>query len=191
MSYLYGDIILIHGDNAIAGAIKNLTDSFFSHAALCTEKNMVAEMLHDGFKYHSNRYWRGQQAYIVLRHKQLIYSPPPAAYAIRQKMRQVIEQYRQHPPRYDYFEILRLAVKLLKEKGQQMFRGGQYYFTEKELLEIGQRLICSAMVDTVYEKAGIDLFPGRIPRDVTPADLASLAREPGNVLEIIDTYIPL
>jgi uncharacterized protein YycO len=33
-------------------------------------------------------------------------------------------------------------------------------------------MICSQLVDDVFRSAGIELFPGRIPGDVTPGDLA-------------------
>lgn len=35
-------------------------------------------------------------------------------------------------------------------------------------------MICSQLVDEVYRRAGIDLFPDRINGDVTPGDLARL-----------------
>lgn len=35
-------------------------------------------------------------------------------------------------------------------------------------------MICSQLVDICYRRAGIELFPGRIPGDVVPGDLARL-----------------
>lgn len=35
-------------------------------------------------------------------------------------------------------------------------------------------MICSQLVDECYRRAGIELFPGRIPGDVAPGDLARL-----------------
>lgn len=35
-------------------------------------------------------------------------------------------------------------------------------------------MICSQLVDICYRRAGIELFPGRIPGDVAPGDLANL-----------------
>lgn len=35
-------------------------------------------------------------------------------------------------------------------------------------------MICSQLVDECYRRAGIELFPGRIPGDVAPGDLAKL-----------------
>jgi cell wall-associated NlpC family hydrolase len=35
-------------------------------------------------------------------------------------------------------------------------------------------MICSQLVDECYRQAGIELFPGRIPGDVAPGDLAKL-----------------
>jgi uncharacterized protein YycO len=35
-------------------------------------------------------------------------------------------------------------------------------------------LICSQLADLAYKRAGFELFPGRIPGDVTPGDIARL-----------------
>jgi cell wall-associated NlpC family hydrolase len=35
-------------------------------------------------------------------------------------------------------------------------------------------MICSQLVDECYRRAGIELFPGRLPGDVAPGDLAKL-----------------
>jgi cell wall-associated NlpC family hydrolase len=38
-------------------------------------------------------------------------------------------------------------------------------------------LICSQLVVLAYERAGVDLFPGTFPGDVTPGDLYKLLKE--------------
>jgi len=38
-------------------------------------------------------------------------------------------------------------------------------------------LICSQLVELVYERAGVDLLPGTFPGDVTPGDLYRLLKE--------------
>ncbi|MFZ5597092.1 MAG: hypothetical protein ACOY31_08790 [Bacillota bacterium] len=60
-------------------------------------------------------------------------------------------------------------------RGDQIVKNGETYIPFSLLLLAGERLICSALVDTVYERAGIDLFPGRKARHTTPADIARLA----------------
>lgn len=45
----------------------------------------------------------------------------------------------------------------------------------KRRVERTDRLVCSGLVDLAYHQAGVELFTdGRIPQDVTPADLARL-----------------
>lgn len=40
-----------------------------------------------------------------------------------------------------------------------------------------KNMICSQLVDAVYQRAGIQLFAGRLPGDVMPADLANWAED--------------
>jgi cell wall-associated NlpC family hydrolase len=44
----------------------------------------------------------------------------------------------------------------------------------ERFVEDSHHMICSQLVDEVYRRAGIELFPNRIPGDVTPGDLAKL-----------------
>lgn len=181
----YGDIILVHGDNLISGIIQNLTNSFFAHAALCAEFGKVAEMTRFGFAYHDNQYLSGTRPLVVLRHFLLFPGNQRAPYHLR-LIRDCIENYRKNPPRYDYFEILGQALKLVLSRGDQPSGDGEEYISTKLLLAASERLICSALVDSVYEAAGIDLFPGRKSRHTTPADIASLASGPNPTL--IEVY---
>lgn len=177
MMQQYGDIILVHGDNIISEAIQHLTQSFFSHAALCTEPGKVAEMTRFGFKYQDNHYLGGSRPYVVLRHRWLFpYKPVRLKYLYRLKA--VIESFRRNPPKYDYFEILNQALKLILSREEQLARIGDPYVPISLLIQVSERLVCSALVDTVYESAGIDLFPGRVSKHTTPADLAFLAAGP-------------
>ncbi|GBF34526.1 hypothetical protein DCCM_3645 [Desulfocucumis palustris] len=187
--YQYGDVILAHGDNIFSEAIQNFTGSFYSHAAMCVNNGKVIEMLHDGFNYNNNGYINGARAFMVIRHRRLYYSPYPEIQRLIIKMRNYVEFLRKNPPKYDYFEIIRQAVELLKSKGNVFFRNGED-FSVSELMETGRRLICSALIDSVYEKTGIDLFPGREPYSITPADIAELAYGPNSVFIVIQRYMP-
>lgn len=173
----YGDIILVHGDNIISEAIQHLTQSFFSHAALCADPGKVAEMTRFGFKYQDNHYLDGSRPYVVLRHRWLFpYNPARLRYLYR--IKGVVETFRRNPPKYDYFEILNQALKLILSREGQLAGKGDHHVLISLLIQASERLICSALIDSVYESAGIDLFPGRISRHTTPADLAFLAAGP-------------
>lgn len=170
----YADIILVHGDNLLSEAIQNMTGSFFSHAALCTELGKIAEMNRYGFKYEDNHYLSGARPYVVLRHR-LLMPPHPARFFYLDRIRGIVEEYRKNPPKYDYFEIINQAVKLILTREEKLTRDGEPLVPVNLLMLASERLICSGLVDTVYERAGIDLFPGRPSRHTTPGDLAALA----------------
>lgn len=174
MLFQYGDIILVHGENLISEAIQNMTHSFFSHAALCTEQGKIAEMTRYGFKCHDNHYLSGSRPYVVLRHRWLAPQNPRKSFYIN-KIKDCMEKFRKSPPKYDYFEILNQALKLALTRDTLLNRNGEAYISVNLLLLAGERLICSALIDTVYDLAGIDLFPGRKSRHTTPADIASLS----------------
>lgn len=170
----YGDIILVHGDNIISEAIQNLTHSFFSHAVLCTDQGKIAEMTRHGFRHWDNHYLTGPRPFIVLRHRILFPQNPKAHYYIK-SIKNCVGNYLKNPPKYDYFEVLNQAIKLIISRGEDLVRDGETYIPFNVLLLASERLICSAMVDSVYEAAGIDLFPNRESKHTTPADLASLS----------------
>jgi hypothetical protein len=190
MVFQYGDVILAHGDNLYSDAIQGFTGSFFTHAAMCVEEGKIIEMLYDGFHYKDNSFIGGNRAFMVIRHKCLYLSPQPAVQNVLIRMKKCVAILQQNPPKYDYFEIARQAVKLLKKKGQHLFRDGEDYYSLSELMEAGRRLICSALIDSVYEKAGIDLFPGREPFSTTPADIAALAAGANPTFFVITRYLP-
>ncbi len=175
MKLQYGDIILVHGDNLVSEAIQHLTQSFFSHAALCTEPGKIAEMNSFGFRYHDNHYLSGSRPFAVFRHR-LLLPPNPGRFFYLDRIRRAVEEYRRNPPKYDYFEILNQALKLILAREENpSVADGDSQVPVSLLILVSERLICSALVDAVYEAAGIDLFPGRAARHTTPADIASLA----------------
>jgi hypothetical protein len=189
--YQYGDVILVHGDNIYSGTIQNLTGSFFAHAAMCVEQGKVIEMLYDGFHYHENGYIGGSRAFMVIRNKYLYFSPPVVVQNTTARMKKYVDLLRQNPPKYDYFEIIRQAVLLLKKKGQHLLRNSEDYYSLRELMETGRRLICSALIDSVYENAGLDLFPDREPYSTTPADIAALASLTNPTFVVVSLNMPL
>ncbi|MHB8156535.1 MAG: hypothetical protein ACYDEQ_03985, partial [Desulfocucumaceae bacterium] len=101
------------------------------------------------------------------------------------KMRKCIEDFIKNPPIYDYFEILNLAIKLIVAQGDLYFRHGEQYIPYHLLIAASERLICSALIDRVYYEAGIDLFPNRVSKHITPAEIASLADEKNQVLYMV------
>lgn len=190
MIFQYGDVILVHGDNIYSGAIQNFTGSFFAHAAMCVEEGKIIEMLYDGFHYKENSYLGGSRAFMVIRHKYLYCSPPSVIQNIIVRMKNNVAILQQNPPKYDYFEIIRQAVKLLKKKGQHIFRDGEDYYNLRELMETGRRLICSALIDSVYESSGLDMFPDREPYSTTPADISALTVGSNPTFFVITRYLP-
>ncbi len=184
MFFQYGDIILVHGDNLISEAIQDLTRSFFSHAALCTDPGKIAEMTRYGFRYWDNHYVSGSRPYVILRHRRL-FPPSPVRLYYLNRMRGCIETFRKQPPKYDYFEILCQALKLILSKGSHPARGGDQFVSINLLMAISEKLICSALVDSVYERSGIDLFPGRASKHTTPADISSLSTGDNPALLVI------
>lgn len=184
MSYQYGDIMLVHGDNLFSETIQNMTHSFFSHAALCTDPGKIAEMTRYGFQYQDNHYLSGSRPYAVLRHRLLLpQSPGRARYMA--VIKNCIDNFRRTPPQYDYFEILNQAIKIIFSRGDTLTRDGETYISANLLMAAGERLICSALVDAVYASAGIDLFPGQPSRHIVPADLARLASGEKPALSVV------
>lgn len=47
----------------------------------------------------------------------------------------------------------------------------------RDMVASSERLICSQLVELVYERAGVDLFPGSWPGDCTPGDLWNLLKK--------------
>lgn len=169
----YGDIMLVHGDNLLSKTIQELTHSFFSHAAICTKTGKIAEMNRFGFQHYDNHYINGSRPFVVYRHRLLWPGSFKTPYYIG-RMKVCIQDFINYPPAYDFFKILNLALKFILTR-EDLFRDGEPHIPVSLLMAAGERLICSALVDTVYYQAGIDLFPDRGSRDITPAELASLA----------------
>lgn len=188
--FQYGDIILVHGDNLLSDAIQTLTDSFYSHAALVVEDNHIVEMNRYGFGRYRNHYLEGHKAFVILRHKILLNRTHPQAVEALTAMRKRVSEMKEKPPQYDFFEIISQASQLLLKKGIGIFRDGENYFTLNVLLDASEKLICSALVDQVYEYAGIDLFPGKSHRGITPADLMSLTGGSDPQLLVIYQHLP-
>ncbi|MCL6612468.1 MAG: hypothetical protein K6T66_13080 [Peptococcaceae bacterium] len=67
------------------------------------------------------------------------------------------------------------AVKIILNREDHLAGDGEHYIPFSLLMAVSERLICSALVDAVYYSAGIDLFPNRVSKHTTPADIASLA----------------
>jgi len=170
----HGDIILVHGDNLLSEAIEYLTRSYFSHSALCAEPGKIVEMTVYGFQYRDNYYISDTRPYIVLRHKSFF--PQNYMYPLYiKRIRLSIEKFKKNPPRYDYWEILSQALKIIFSRNKLLKNEGESFISLNILLAVSEKLICSALIDSIYEEAGIDLFPKRIPKHTTPADIASLA----------------
>lgn len=191
MVFQCGDIILVHGEHVFSELIQNVTDSFYSHAALCVDEKDIVEMLRYGLVYGPNRFVKGKSAYVVLRHKNFIHSSRAQVRELTNKMAGCIEEIRSAPPKYDFMEIIRLGMVLIGKKGKNLFRGAKGY-SQEQLLQVGESLICSALVDKLYQCSGIDLLPDKAgPRSTTPADLAGLTRGDKAQLEVVQSYLPI
>lgn len=187
MRYQYGDVLLTHGENIGAGLIQNFTHCFYNHAAMCVDNGNIVEMRVNGFYYGPNPYFKGSNSFMLIRHIHMCKAPIWKIQRTINTMQKEIHLLRKSPPRYDFFEILKQAMMILR-RNNPFLREKVQYFNQVELMEMGRRLICSALIDSIYEKSGIDLFPEKEPYSTTPADLAQLALGPNPVFRIITKY---
>jgi cell wall-associated NlpC family hydrolase len=67
---------------------------------------------------------------------------------------------------YSFLDYLSLALE----------RFGVHSKLIRDRVQSSGHLICSQLVVLAYERAGIDLFPGTFPGDVTPGDLWKLLK---------------
>lgn len=74
------------------------------------------------------------------------------------------ERYRYTP--YGFLDYLSIAIKRLRLPIPGV----------RKRIQSSRTMICSQLVAQAYKDAGVDLFPGRFPGDVTPADLYRLIR---------------
>lgn len=167
----YGDVILVHGDDPFSQLVQLVTQSYWTHTMLALEPGNFAQMGPHGFVYGRASLNR---PYAVLRHKKLLDPNLPEARQILIRMHQAIQELKVNPPRFDYGNLFGLGVKLI---GQRM----GIFITERR---VGP-FICSALIDYVYEKAGIDLRPDKDPRETIPANLAELAFGNDPVFKVI------
>lgn len=157
----FGDVILIHGNNPISYLIQLITKSYWSHSALALDPGWVAEMGAFGFNIRPLTF---DHPFVVLRHRDLMNPYTPYARKVLSRMRNVIKRIEASPPQFDYLEMFRLGLKLIKKRLMAAI-------TREEI----GAFFCSALIDYVYEQSGIDLFPERQPDDTTPANLEELA----------------
>lgn len=190
MSYQYGDVILVHGENLFSEGIQSLTGSFYSHAAMCIDEGKIIQMMRGGLDIGNNTYISGSRAFIVLRHKYLYYSDVLKIKRVLTNMKAYVMKLQENPPKYDYFELVKQAVHLIKTKGKSFTRDNHTLILNS-LLDAGDRLICSALIDSIYEHVGLDLFPKHPPFSTTPADLAYLASGNDPTFLVVDQYLPV
>ncbi|KQX43530.1 hypothetical protein ASD97_26015 [Streptomyces sp. Root63] len=68
---------------------------------------------------------------------------------------------------YSFLDYLSIALERL----------GFHSKLIRDYVQSSGHLICSQLVVLAYERAGIELFPGTFPGDVTPGDLHRLLKE--------------
>jgi len=172
MNIQYGDVILVHGDDPLSKIIRALTGSYWSHTLLALEFGEFAQMGSIGFT-------TGRQSlnrpYAILRHKELMnpYSLKAQEYFFN--MQGVVGKLKANPPMFDYFNLIGLGIKLIAQK----------MLSVSVLSQTTGPFVCSALIDYVYKQSGINLRPGKDPRDTTPANLADLAFGKEAVFKVI------
>ena len=145
-----GDIILVKGDTPIVSrVIRWFTQSEYTHAAIAIAENLVYEI--DINKRLAIRPF-SYEKYDVFRYK----------YGLTNEQQILIQVYANEKEEenkgYDWLHILSFAI-------QKIFR-------TKKVYEEANKVICSEIVDNLYNQIGIDLIPDRADGDVTPAHLA-------------------
>lgn len=171
MPVQFGDVVLVHGEEFLSNLIRVVTRSYWSHAMLALEGGWFAQMGQSGFtisRVPLNR------PIAVLRHPSLLNPYTREAQQILNQIRATIDYLRKNPPQFDYYNLFRLGVKLIQEQMAVSVAGKK----------MGP-FVCSALVDYVYEQAGIDLQPDQDPRDTTPANLAELAFGDNPVFKVV------
>lgn len=170
MSFQYGDVILVHGNEPISYFIEFLTRSYWSHAMFALEDGSFAQMGPFGLLAKPDKL---HLPYTVLRHRQLFY-PSPKSQEILKRMKQTVGELQTAAPRFDYITMFHLGIHLLRKRMTASIAG-----------EKGGPFTCSALVDYIYEQSGLDLRPDRDPADTTPANLEELASGDNPVFKVI------
>jgi hypothetical protein len=171
MDFQLGDVVLLHGAEPLSYIIEYLTNSYWSHAMVALENGLFAEMGPLGLI--EGKLEPGMP-YLVLRHRDLLSPNTPRAQELLGKIRQVVDSLKSQRPRFDYASMLRLGVNLIRKKMRASVLGE----------EIGS-FVCSALIDFVYQQAGLDLLPGREAADTTPANLEELAFGDEPVFQVV------
>lgn len=171
MEFRYGDVVLVHGDDLFSYFVQFLTRSYWTHTMFALENGQFAQM--EGFGFEIRRVILNRP-FAVLRHQALLNPYSIRAREIIIKMKEVVEQLRTNPPAFDYITIFRLGFRLIRERMMASIAGQKV-----------KPFICSALIDYIYEQAGLDLLPGKDPRDTMPANLAELAFGENPVFKVI------
>ncbi|NPV92934.1 MAG: hypothetical protein HPY50_19375 [Firmicutes bacterium] len=161
MSFQFGDVVLMHGNDPISYAIEYLTHSYWSHAMVALDEGTFAQMGPLGLIIEKKP---PDMPHLVLRHRELLSPNSPRAREILGQMRQVVNDISSKRPLFDYASMLRLGVDLIRKRMRASVSGEEM-----------ASFVCSALVDYIYLKSGLDLLPGRKVTDTTPANLEELA----------------
>ncbi|ECP9029755.1 hypothetical protein FU976_08040 [Campylobacter jejuni] len=146
-----GDIILVRGNTpVISRAIRWFTNSEYTHVALAVTEDLILEI--DINKDLAIRPLTHEN-YDVYRYKNGLTMSQKTSMAKR------AIQIASTNKGYDWLAIVRFAFEKL--------------FLTKKAFQNAKRLVCSEIVDNLYNHIHIDLVPGRIDGDVAPGHFTS------------------
>lgn len=129
--------------------------SRFSHAFIVLDDNMVMEARPGGAKMVP-----------LSRYPNAVFSRIPLTDEQRAKIVQEARLLEGTP--YSFLDYLALSLVHFGFKAKRL----------RKYIQNRRHMICSQLVDHVYQKAGVQLFDdGRLPQDVTPGDLANMLIE--------------
>lgn len=140
--------------NPVAAAIRFFTNSQYSHAFIVCGQGKIVEAHAAGAAVDSLEKYRKED---------VLFSTVPLT--DRQRVDIVAAANTLVGTKYNFLDIAALALS----------HSGYRWGWLEHRIERTDRMICSQLVDQAYLLAGVHLFDdGRLPQNVTPADLAGL-----------------
>lgn len=153
MDLQIGDIVFFKRKNIFSSLVSYITKSPYSH---------VAMVMYPGYLVEANWYKKSNIVEFEYNPEEMEIFRFKGGLTQCQKMKVVVESGKQLGKIYDYPQLLEYVYEYLFKI--RLF---------DNLLNSKNLIICSELVDDVYDSIGIDLIPDRAEGNVTPGDLAN------------------
>lgn len=144
-----GDVLLVKGKGLVSFLVKLFTRSKYSHVALAVSNNRVIEI---DWKYRLQIRSIEHEEYDVYRLNRGLTNEE--TFIILSYVYSLIGS------KYDFSKIFSLVFEILFSR-----RG-------KRIFDNPNKFICSDIIDSAYQKIGVDLVPHYADQDTTPDDLS-------------------